>query len=326
MTGNNNDKSLKIKRNVLGRGLGALLSDNGDNAESSNYKIFEIDINKIKTGIYQPRIYFDNKKLEELKNSIKANGIIQPLLVTKSAINTNTEGDYNGEVYDLIAGERRYRAAKQLNFKTVPAIIKDLTGSKAIEIALIENIQRQDLNVIEEAQCYKRLLDEFDLTHEELSAKIGKDRATITNMLRLLSLSQEIKENIINGIISPSHARNLIGLSEAEALSLADKIDKEKLTVREVEEYVKNLKLISDTALNKKNKIKNKNAGSSSDKNFSALHAQIKDYENKIFEKLQAQVRINYKMNNDTSKVRGNIEIKFNSDSQLEKIIESLLN
>ncbi|MCL4546646.1 MAG: ParB/RepB/Spo0J family partition protein, partial [Deltaproteobacteria bacterium] len=193
---------MKIKRNVLGRGLGALLSDNGEGVETSDYKIFEIDINKIKTGIYQPRIYFDDKKLEELKNSIKENGIIQPLLITKSS--ANTEGGAGGEIYDLIAGERRYRAAKQLNFKTVPAIIKDLSGSKAIEVALIENIQRQDLNVIEEAQCYKRLIDEFNLTHEELSAKIGKDRATITNMLRLLALSPEIKENIINGVISPS--------------------------------------------------------------------------------------------------------------------------
>jgi ParB family chromosome partitioning protein len=114
------DKALKIKRNVLGRGLGALLSDNGDNTESSDYKIFEIDINKIKTGIYQPRIYFDDKKLEELKNSIKENGIIQPLLITKSLTKINTEDGDNGDIYDLIAGERRYRAAKQLNFKTVP--------------------------------------------------------------------------------------------------------------------------------------------------------------------------------------------------------------
>ncbi|RZD17160.1 MAG: ParB/RepB/Spo0J family partition protein [Candidatus Acididesulfobacter guangdongensis] len=317
------DKTLKIKRNVLGRGLGALLSDNGEGVETSDYKIFEIDINKIKTGIYQPRIYFDDKKLEELKNSIKENGIIQPLLITKSS--ANTEGGAGGEIYDLIAGERRYRAAKQLNFKTVPAIIKDLSGSKAIEVALIENIQRQDLNVIEEAQCYKRLIDEFNLTHEELSAKIGKDRATITNMLRLLALSPEIKENIINGVISPSHARNLIGLSETEALSLTDKIDKEKLTVREVEEYVKNLKTINDTAASAKNKTKNKNTGSSSDRKFSALQAQIKDYENKIFEKMQAQVKINYKINHQKNKVQGNIEIKFNSDSQLEKIIESLL-
>jgi ParB family chromosome partitioning protein len=317
------DKTLKIKRNVLGRGLGALLSDNGENAETSDYKIFEIDINKIKTGIYQPRIYFDDKKLEELKNSIKENGIIQPLLITKSA--ENTEAGTGGVIYDLIAGERRYRAAKQLNFKTVPAIIKDFTGSKAIEIALIENIQRQDLNVIEEAQCYKRLIDEFNLTHEELSAKIGKDRATITNMLRLLSLSPEMKENIINGVISPSHARNLIGLSETEALSLTDKIDKEKLTVREVEEYVKNLKTVNVPVINAKNRTKNKDADSSSDKKFSALQAQIKDYENKIFEKLQAQIKINYKINNYKNKVQGNIEIKFNSDSQLEKIIESLL-
>ncbi|MHB8292965.1 MAG: ParB/RepB/Spo0J family partition protein, partial [bacterium] len=235
-----NNKTLKIKKNVLGRGLGALLSNNYDDNEISNYKIFEIDLNKIQTGTYQPRIYFDKEKLEELKNSIKENGIIQPLIISKSLEKSDTDESEN--IYDLIAGERRYRAAKELNFKTVPAIIKDFTGSKAIEIALIENIQRQDLNVIEEAGCYKRLIEEYSLTHEELSKKIGKDRATITNILRLLSLNDNIKEKIINGNILPSHARNLIGLSDSEINLLADKIEKEKLTVREVEDYAQKIK------------------------------------------------------------------------------------
>lgn len=316
-----NNKTLKIKKNVLGRGLGALLSNNDDN-EMSNYKIFEIDLNKIKTGTYQPRIYFDKEKLEELKNSIKENGIIQPLIISKSLEKSDTNENEN--IYDLIAGERRYRAAKELNFKTVPAIIKDFTGSKAIEIALIENIQRQDLNVIEEAGCYKRLIEEYSLTHEELSKKIGKDRATITNILRLLSLNNNIKEKIINGNILPSHARNLIGLPDSEINLLADKIEKEKLTVREVEEYAQKIK-------NKKNYItpnkyiNDKNAaGIKHNANDFALYSQIKKYEAEIFENLQAKVKINY--HNKNNKIKGNLEISFNSAEELEKLIKVLTN
>lgn len=315
-----NNKTLKIKKNVLGRGLGALLSNNDDNNEISNYKIFEIDLNKIQTGTYQPRIYFDKEKLEELKNSIKENGIIQPLIISKSLEKSHTNENEN--IYDLIAGERRYRAAKELNFKTVPAIIKDFTGSKAIEIALIENIQRQDLNVIEEAGCYKRLIEEYSLTHEELSKKIGKDRATITNILRLLSLNNNIKEKIINGNISPSHARNLIGLPDSEINLLADKIEKEKLTVREVEEYAQKIK-------NKKNYItpnkyiNDKNAaGIKHSANDFALYSQIKKYEAEIFENLQAKVKINY--HNKNNKIKGNLEISFNSAEELEKLIKVL--
>jgi ParB-like partition proteins len=163
------EKERHIKKNVLGRGLGALLTDFNQNEGQADldgkFSVFEIGIDKINTGIYQPRQYFDEDKLAELKNSIKENGIIQPLIVSKS----KNEGGY-----DLIAGERRYRAAKELAFKKVPAIIKDVAGVLALEIALIENIQRQDLNVIEEANCYLRLIDEYKLTHEELSVKVAR--------------------------------------------------------------------------------------------------------------------------------------------------------
>ena len=316
-----NNKTLKIKKNVLGRGLGALLSNNYDSNEISNYKIFEIDLNKIKTGIYQPRIYFDKEKLEELKNSIKENGIIQPLIISKSLEKSDT--DENENIYDLIAGERRYRAAEELNFKTVPAIIKDFTGSKAIEIALIENIQRQDLNVIEEAGCYKRLIEEYSLKHEELSKKIGKDRATITNILRLLSLNDNVKEKIINGNISPSHARNLIGLSDSEMNLLADKIEKEKLTVREVEDYAQKIKNKKKYITPNKH-INDKNAaGIKYSANDFALYSQIKKYEEEIFENLQAKIKINY--HNKNNKIKGNLEISFNSEEELEKIIKILI-
>ncbi len=295
------EKEKHVKKNVLGRGLGALLTDvfnqnEGQPGLDNKFSVFEIDIDKINTGIYQPRQYFDEDKLVELKNSIKENGIIQPLIVAKS----KNEGEY-----DLIAGERRYRAARELNFRKVPAIIKDIAGVLALEIALIENIQRQDLNVIEEANCYLRLIDEYKLTHEELSVKVGKDRATITNMIRLLSLSDEIKKELIYGKITPSHARNLIGLSDDEADMLLNTISGEKLNVRETERKAREFKL-------KKKKQKPK-------KDLS-ISSQIKSYEDELLERLQTRVRINYKSKG--TELKGKIEIEFYSGEELERIIE----
>lgn len=294
------EKEKSPKKIVLGRGLGALLadayaSDGIHEVQEGNLSIFEIEIDKINTGIYQPRQYFDENKLEELRKSIKENGIIQPLIVAKSKAGTG---------YDLIAGERRYRAAKELNFNKVPAIIKDISGALALEIALIENIQRQDLNVIEEASCYVRLIEEFKLTHEELAAKVGKDRATITNMIRLLSLPDEIKNDLIYGKITTSHARNLIGLSEDEAGMLLGKISNEKLNVRETEEAVKSLKL--------------KKQNNKSGKNF-PVFSQIKSFEHELFERLQSRVRIEYK--HSGNELKGKIEIEFYSEKELERLI-----
>ena len=296
------EKEKSSKRVVLGRGLGALLTDayvqDGIHADADGkLSVFEIEIDKINTGVYQPRQYFDVDKLTELKNSIKENGIIQPLIVSQSS------KDAGG--YDLIAGERRYRAAKELKLNTVPAIIKDISGVLALEIALIENIQRQDLNVIEEANCYIRLIEEYKLTHEELSIKVGKDRATITNMIRMLSLPDEIKNDLIYGKITPSHARNLIGLSDDEASMLLNKISNEKLNVRQTEHAVKAIKL-------KKQKHKPK-------KDFS-IFSQIKNYEGALFERLQAKVRIGYK--NKDNELKGKIEINFSSTEELERLIK----
>ncbi len=294
------EKERHIKKNVLGRGLGALLTDFNQNEGQADldgkFSVFEIGIDKINTGIYQPRQYFDEDKLAELKNSIKENGIIQPLIVSKSK---------NEDGYDLIAGERRYRAAKELGFKKVPAIIKDVAGVLALEIALIENIQRQDLNVIEEANCYLRLIDEYKLTHEELSVKVGKDRATITNMLRLLSLPEEVKKELIYGKITPSHARNLVGLSDDEAGMLLNTISGEKLNVRETERKAREFKL-----KNKRQKPK---------KDLS-VSSQIKSYEDELLEKLQTRVKINYKTKG--TELKGRIEIEFYSGEELERIIE----
>ena len=296
------EKEKSSKRVVLGRGLGALLTDayvqDGIHADADGkLSVFEIEIDKINTGVYQPRQYFDEDKLKELKNSIKENGIIQPLIVSKS----------KRSGYDLIAGERRYRAAKELRLNKVPAIIKDISGVLALEIALIENIQRQDLNVIEEANCYVRLIEEYNLTHEELSVKVGKDRATITNMIRMLSLPDEIKHDLIYGKITPSHARNLIGLSSGEINMLLNKISNEKLNVRETEHAAKAIK-------SGKQKHKPKK-----EKDFS-IFSQIKNYESALFERLQAQVRIDYK--NKGNELKGKIEINFSSAEELERLIK----
>ena len=294
------EKAKHIKKNVLGRGLGALLTDFNIKENmpgiDDKFSVFEIEIDKINTGVYQPRQYFDKDKLVELKNSIKENGIVQPLIVAKS----KKEGGY-----DLIAGERRYRAAVELAFKKVPAIIKDISGAAALEIALIENIQRQDLNVIEEANCYMRLIEEYKLTHEELAAKVGKDRATITNMLRLLSLPDEVKKELIYGKITPSHARNLVGLSDDEAGMLLNTISGEKLNVRETERKVRELK--------------SKNKEKKPTKDISVSY-QIKGYEEELLEKLQTKVKINYKSKG--SELKGRIEIEFYSGEELERIIE----
>lgn len=297
------EKSIK-KRSVLGRGLGALLTDalNQDAdrtaGEDNQFSVFEIDVDRINTGVYQPRRYFDKAKLAELKKSIEENGIIQPLIVAKSK---------NGDVFDLIAGERRYRAARELDFKKVPVIIKDISGVLALEIALIENIQRQDLNVIEEAGCYLRLIEEYKITHEELSAKVGKDRATITNMIRLLSLPDGIKTDLIYGKITPSHARNLIGLSDDEASVLLDKISSEKLTVRETERAVKSIKT-------------KKRGGKRKPEKDLAVSSQIRSYEDKLLEELQTRVTIDYKDKN--GELKGKIAIEFYAAEELERIMK----
>lgn len=298
-------KEKPARKNVLGRGLGALLTDvviqgAGRETEDGNFSVFEIDVDKINTGIYQPRQYFDEDKLLELKNSIKENGIIQPLIVARPG---------NDGGYDLIAGERRYRAAKELGFKNVPAIIKDISGVAALEIALIENIQRQDLNVIEEAGCYQRLIDEYSLTHEELSAKVGKDRATITNLLRLLSLPEEIKKELICGKITPSHARNLVGLSDEEAGMLFGKISTEGLNVRDTERAAREFKF-------KKQKQSPKPG-----KDLS-LSSQIKSYEDELLEKFGTRVKIDCR--GKGAGIKGRIAIEFYSAGELERIMEAM--
>ncbi len=228
----------------LGRGLGAILDD----VEAGYLKsipqktIQEIDINKIKTNPYQPRKNFDEESIDELASSIKKHGLMQPIIVI--------EDNEDKDKYILVAGERRVRAAKKLGKSTIKAIISDITLKDLREYALIENIQREDLNALEIALSLKSLVDEFGFTHEELAKNIGKSRTYISNMLRLLTLPDNVKEKLSQNKISYGHAKVLIGLNENQINETIEKIEKENMNVRETEKFIKKFK-------NKKNEKNN---------------------------------------------------------------------
>ena len=197
-----------------------------------NNKLKNIDINKIQANENQPRTVFNEEKIEELAASIKENGLIQPIVVRK----------VNG-IYQIIAGERRYRACCSLNMKQVPCIIEDYDDKQTQTLAIIENIQREDLNAIEEAQAYQTMMEKLKLTQNELAKRIGKSRTHITNTLRLLNLPEKIQEYVLDGSLSMGHARALITLDKERALKIAKRVIDEKLSVRDVENIVKGFEL-----------------------------------------------------------------------------------
>ena len=207
----------------LGRGLDALLPSSG-----LGEAIRRIPVSQIGPNPYQTRTHFDPERLKELAESIKLHGVLQPIVVRKS-----------GDRFLLIAGERRWRATALAGVPTIPVIVKDVPESEVMELTLIENIQREDLNPIEAAEAFSRLANEFNLTHEQIATRTGKDRATVSNFLRLLRLPTEIKDQVASGKISMGHARALLGIpTEALQVSLADRIIREGLSVRETESLV----------------------------------------------------------------------------------------
>lgn len=214
-----------MERIVLGKGLSALLPQEKKN----NERVEMIEIDRLEPSPYQPRQYFSETRIQELADSIKEKGMIQPILAREN----------NGR-YEIIAGERRFRAAKLNGLKEIPVIVKKVSDSDVLEISIIENIQREELNRIEEARAYKRLAAEFSLTHEMISQKVSKDRTTITNILRLLELPDKIQQMVEENIISMGHARSLLSLDRPEEqLKLADLIVKKALSVRQCEEKVR---------------------------------------------------------------------------------------
>ena len=274
------------KKFALGKGLGALIPD--DINEGNEGKLM-ISLNKIKSNIDQPRKSFDNEKIAELAESIKNHGIIQPLILKE-----------NGGGYIIVAGERRWRAAKMVGLKEVPAIVMDLTEKQVLEISLIENIQRQDLNPIEEALAYKKLLSDFNLTQEELSKRIGKSRTAITNTIRLINLDSRVQQYVIDGIISEGNGRALLSLEDGELQYIySQKVIDEKLSVRELEKLIRNASLKSEK----------------SEKN-EELNPYYKDVRDRL------QNYFGTKVNLSSKKNRGKIEIEYYSEEDLERILD----
>ena len=274
------------KKFALGKGLGALIPDEIN--EDNEGKLM-ISLNKIKSNIDQPRKSFDNEKIAELAESIKNHGIIQPLILKE-----------NDGGYIIVAGERRWRAAKMVGLKEVPAIVMDLTEKQVLEISLIENIQRQDLNPIEEALAYKKLLSVFDLTQEELSKRIGKSRTAITNTIRLINLDSRVQQYVIDGIISEGHGRALLSLEDGDLQYIySQKVIDEKLSVRELEKLIRNISLKSERSEKKEE-----------------LNPYYKDVRDRL------QNYFGTKVNLSSKKNKGKIEIEYYSEEDLERILD----
>jgi ParB family chromosome partitioning protein len=216
------------KRPALGRGLSALIPD-APAAPAAAERALDLDIDLLRPNRAQPRTVLDDGRIDELARSIKSNGVIQPIIVRRS-----------GKDYEIIAGERRWRASQRAGLLKVPVVVRDVPDDRMLAVALIENIQREDLNPIEEAQAYRRLADEYQLTQEQIAEAVGKDRSSVANFMRLLKLPREVRENLSAGSLSMGHARALLSLNnEAEQLRLSREIVSRNLSVRDTETMVK---------------------------------------------------------------------------------------
>ncbi|MBC5689188.1 ParB/RepB/Spo0J family partition protein [Mediterraneibacter sp. NSJ-55] len=297
---------MAVKRNGLGKGLDSLIptktennikKEKGVSAEEKkeeNYGEINVKINLVEPNREQPRKDFDEDALLELADSIKQFGILQPLLVQKKK-------DY----YEIIAGERRWRAAKLAGMKEVPVLIKNYTEQEIVEISLIENIQRENLNPIEEAMAYKRLLEEFNLKQDEVAERVSKSRTAVTNSMRLLKLSDRVQQMIVDDMISTGHARALLAIDDEEQqYNLANKIFDEKLSVRETEKLVKSLK-------NPKKQIKKEKIE----------HTFVyENLEERMKNVIGTKVSVNPKANG-----KGKIEIEYYSEEELERIYDLIM-
>ena len=271
----------------LGRGLSSLIGDSNVKENRTTISISSIIRNK-----YQPRKKFEKESLEELTSSIKERGIIQPIIVRKS--------DDLIDKFEIIAGERRWQAAQKAGLHKVPVVVIEADNLKSLEFAIVENVQRKDLNSIEEAEGYKKLIDEFNYDQEKVSKFIGKSRAHVSNCLRLLNLPQKIIEYIIDEKLSQGHAKVLVGIENAELI--ADKIISKKLSVRQAEALVRFSKANKSTI--KKNKDSN-----------------IQDLENQLMEKIGMRVYVNNNKNNS-----GTLTFKYKGLDQMERIIQVIKN
>ena len=294
---------MAVKRGGLGKGLDSLIPDHKTvkTTERKKQEVEEkkegeqlVNINKVEPNHEQPRRNFEEDSLLELADSIKQFGVLQPLIVQK-------RHDY----YEIIAGERRWRAAKMAGIKEIPVIIKEYTKREAVEIALIENIQRENLNPIEEAMAFKRLLTEFSLKQDEVAERVSKSRTTVTNSMRLLKLDERVQQMIVDDMISTGHARTLLAIEDhEEQYNLANKIFDEKLSVRETEKLIKELK----------------NPKKEKEKKVIEHDFIYKDLEERMKTVMGTKVHVNPK-----TKGKGKIEIEYYSDEELERIFELIM-
>ena len=284
------DPKASLKRPALGRGLGALIPG-GSPAERKG--VMNLGIEEIRPDKHQPRRHFDETHIEELAESIRSKGILLPLIVRRA---------HDG--YVLVAGERRWRAAQKAGLREVPVMVREVTEKEAFELALIENIQREDLNPLEEAEAYRRLIDEHGLTQDELAGRVGKNRATVANALRLLRLPDPIKQAIVAGQLSMGHARALLAIAdEADLRRAAEKVIAEGLSVRAAEALVQRLK-------SKRLPREKREAGQS---------VQVRHLVEKLQRKLGARVELKDKGGS------GTLEIRYQTLAELDRILAGIL-
>ncbi len=288
-----------MNRKALGRGLSALLGDDSSKPTGGGEEGFvEIDIDLIVPNVEQPRTRFTETNLDELAQSIRVNGVVQPILVRKS-----------GSGYELVAGERRWRASQRAGLTKIPAVVKDISDDKLLELALVENIQRQELNAIEEARAYKKLIDSIGLTQEMVAGRVGKDRTFIANYLRLLKLPGDIQDLVSEERISVGHARALLMVDNSDAQRrVARSIMEMSLSVRETEKAVKRIARGETTAIEKK-----------PDK--PPVDANLKAAETKLRRKYGTQVRIVP----ESKGTAGKIEFEYYSESDLDRVFQLMM-
>jgi len=281
------------RKRGLGQGLSALISDELEEAIAleNNKDILKVKLTLVEPNPNQPRKQFDEDSLQELSDSIKSFGVLQPLVVIK-----------RDRFYEIIAGERRWRAAKLAGLKEIPVLVKNFTDEEIVEVSLIENIQRENLNSIEEARAYQRLINEFDLKQDEIAEKVSKSRSAITNTLRLLLLNEKVQSMVIDEMLSSGHARALVAIKDNSLqIETANQIFDQKLSVRETELLVKKI-----LAPKKEKKTKK-------DPMFDPI---IQSLQKNIEEILGTKVKI------DAKKNKGKIEIEYFSNNELERIVE----
>ena len=284
-----------VKAKGLGRGLDALLLSGEEDVQKNEGTLQTLLVSELQPGKYQPRSIIQEEALHALSQSILKQGVMQPIIVRPVGNNQ----------YEIIAGERRWRAAKLANLSEVPVIIKNIPDESALAMALIENIQREDLNPLEEAIGIKRLIDEFNMTHEEAADAVGKSRVTVSNLLRLLTLTKPVQDRLLSGKIDMGHARALIGLEGSQQIMLCEEVIQKNLSVREVEALVKNLQ----------NSYKIDSQKTSPKK----INADVRQLEESLAETLGASVTIDAKKNGS-----GILKVHYRNLEQLDEILKKI--